>query len=299
MAHNENWDDLHYLLAVADNGSLSGAARQLGVNHATVLRRISAFEKRHRVKLFDRRKNGYLPTSDCQTLLSRLQQLESNVSELENAIKNLGNPFSGRVRVTSTGTICQYFLPRHLARLNLLHPKLEVELLSTNVRLDLAKLDAEITIRPARQLPDDLVGTKACDLVLKIYGAPEYIAKNPSGDKSRHRWLGGSDALDRSPSRNWELEANISNVVFRSDTYISLCQAAELGMGLAMLPCIIGDASNKLIRAGQFDDRLTTHVWVACHRDRAGSARIDALLDFFHDAIVQEKDAFEGCRARL
>ncbi len=294
MMHSSDWDDWQYVLAVMECGSLSGAARSLGVNHATVLRRINAVEACCQLKLFDRRQNGCVPTPDCLDISSQLQGLGQSVQDLELAIRNSGNPFSGKVRVTSTDTICQYILPKHLWRLKGLHPGLAIELLATNRRLDLSEADAEITIRPTMELSDDLAGRQACNLVMEVFGSPEYLRKNNRSRVEDHRWLGLSEVLIRSPVRKWEQEANLQNVVFRSDSFITLAQAAENGLGLAMMPSFIGNASDMLVRAEQFCDRLELGLWVACHQDRAGSARITALLDYFFDAMRADRKLFEG-----
>jgi DNA-binding transcriptional LysR family regulator len=211
MTHN-NWNDWHYVVAVVEQGSLSAAARYLGVNHATVLRRIATFEDLHGVKFFERRQNGYVPTSDCQEILGRMRHLKNSVHELETAVKNLGNPFTGRVGITSTDTICQYILPRHIKRLNMLHSGLKIELSSTNSRLDLTGLDAEITIRPTSNLPGDLIGRRACDIAIEIYGSPDYLAENPSSDLNDHAWLCYVDTPTPTPMKTWEADNNLNNV---------------------------------------------------------------------------------------
>lgn len=294
MTHSINWNDLQFILAVAETGSLSAAGRALGVNHSTVLRRISDFEEKNGCKLFERSPTGYVMTSDSHDVISALRSIEESVFRLERSVTALGSPFAGRVRVTSTDTICQYILPLHIKALNDKHPELEVELFSTNNRLDLSQLDAEITIRPSETLQDGLVGERICDLGFHVYGSPEYLKINQSRSMDGHRWLGVVNPTARSPVGKWEAETKGKNVVFRSDSFATLCRAAEQGMGLCMLPNFIGDSSMGLVYAEHFPEVLTTGVWLACHKKLVGSQRINFLMGYFSRALHKEQNRFSG-----
>ena len=294
MAHNINWNDLQFILAVAQTGSLSAAGRVLGVNHSTVLRRISDFEEKNGCKLFERSPTGYVMTSDSHDVISALRSIEKSVFRLERSVTTLGSPFAGKVRVTSTDTICQFILPPHIKILNDKYPELEIELYSTNNRLDLSQLDAEITIRPSEALQDGLVGERICDLCFRVYGSPEYLKINQSRSIDGHRWLGVVNPTARSPVGKWEVETIEKNVVFRSDSFATLCGAAEQGVGLSMLPSFIGDASTGLVVAEQFPDVLTTGVWLACHKKLVGSQRINSLMGYFSRALQQEQYRLSG-----
>lgn len=298
MTHNIKWDDLQFILAVAERGSLSAAARDLGVNHATVLRRVASFEKVYQVKLFERRATGYVLTPESRHVLASLRGIESSVEELERSIKGLGSPFEGPVRITSTDTFCQLLLMRHICRLQEEHPRIEVDLSSTNNRLDLARLDADITIRPAVELSEDLVGKAVCGLAFKVYGAPSYLQSNRAPEHAAHSWLGISDLLSRSPVGAWQ-EATISDsIVFRADSFLTLRNAAEAGLGLALLPCFVGDLSDILLPVSQFPVSLNTSVWVATHKDMAGSPRMHSLMNWFAEALLDDAPLLNGQLSR-
>ena len=283
MTHRMKWDDLQFILAVADCGSLSAAARQLGVNHATVLRRVKGFEKTYKVNLFERTPNGYLLTSHSKQMLSGLRSVDKTISSLERSLGGLGTPFEGTVRITSVDTICQSFLAPHIKALAELHPNLEIELYSTNYRLDLGNSDADITIRPANELTGGLVGEKTGTMRFGVYGTPEYWEQNPSKDVSKHTWLGASEPLTRSPVGVWQSETLGSHIALRSDSFLTLCEFAKNHMGATMLPRILGEKSKALIPSPQFDFELETNVWVATHPDLATTPRIQTLLRYFID----------------
>ena len=291
--HNVNWDDFRYVLAVADLGSLSAAARALGVNHATVLRRINSFERNLDVELFEKLPVGYRLRPDSAPIMRKLRGIEQSIASTQRSLRGLsGN--AGSVRITSTDSLSQMILPRHVRDLNASNPELQVTLASTNSRLDLAGLDAEITIRPSKGLSEDLEGVMACNLAFGIYGSPDYLEKNPSPEIADHPWLGVSELLARSPVGAWEKENLHFEPVFKADSFLTLGVAAEAGMGLAMLPMFVGELTGKLVLAQQFTTRLTNEIWVAAHPDLFFLNRIKYLISFFVDALRADADLLEG-----
>lgn len=99
------WDDLRFVLSVAEQGTLSGAARVLGVNHSTVLRRVSAFEKDKGVQVFERTGSGYVLTPESRHLLTSLRLIEDQVNGLDRAIARQGLELDGPVRITSSDKV--------------------------------------------------------------------------------------------------------------------------------------------------------------------------------------------------
>lgn len=294
MAHRLKWDDLQFILSVAENGSLSAAARELGVNHATVLRRVAAFEESYGIKLFERRSSGYLLTAQSQYVISSLRTIRQSITSLERSFTGLGSPFHGSIRITSTDTICQEFLIPHVAILSTLYPELEIELLSTNNRLDLADMEADITIRPTLDLPDSLTGKMTGKLVWRIYATAEYWRTNKSKDHSDHKWLGVTDSLLLSPVAKWQVDVLNNQVSHKADSFITLRQFAEQGMGAAVLPVFIGSRSKLLVLSPTFNFKTETDIWVATHRDLANTPRIEALMKYFIDLFKEERELFSS-----
>ena len=294
MAHRIKWDDLQFVLSVAENGSLSAAARDLGVNHATVLRRVAAFEQAYGVTLFERRPSGYALNPQSQHVISTLRSIHQSVASLERSFTGLGSPFHGNIRVTSTNTICHEFLTPHVHVLSQLYPELEIELISTNSRLDLSDLEADITIRPTLNLPEDLTGEIIGKMGLRIYATADYWHKNKSADYRDHNWLGGSKSLLRSPIDYWQIAVLKDKVSHRADSFITLRQMAELGMGPTVLPCFIAQTAENLVCSPLFNFETETDIWVAAHKDLAATPRIQALMQYFIDVFKENKDLFSG-----
>ena len=279
--HNDNWDDIRFVLAVARDGSVSAAARRLGVNHATVLRRIAAFEERYSVQVFDKTPNGYKIPTDKVQIIDASQSVEKAILALERIIEGSQAPLKGTIRLTSTDTLCLTVLPPVVAKMRTEIPEVDVELISSNAQLDLARLDADVTVRPTAQLPDDLVGEKVVELGLAIYKA-----KGAS-----ESWLGLSGAMAESISGKWLADqAGSSGFVAMADSFSSLAELAKLGLGKALLPCVLGDSTERLVRDRPGVLEMSVPIWVASHVDLAEVPRIKRS----RNVICRELRAMSG-----
>ena len=285
LVEQHNWDDLKFILAVAKAGSVNSAAQVLGKNHATVLRRIASFENARGITVFQRSAKGYVVTPKARPIIEALEKVEASVDAMERAIASKEETLEGKVFVTSTDSLCRTILPPIVKGFLELHPKVSLEMIATNSRLDLAKLDAEMTVRPAVALPPDLVGNRAGKLRLGIYGAPKYLSSRNSDKLNEHRWLVTSGVLKHSPVGDWQSRISPDNIAFSSDSFVTLADIAETGLGLAVLPTFIGDASDALSPFQAISIDLQTDIWVAAHKDLFDTPRISELVEFFTDAI--------------
>lgn len=283
--HRENWDDLRFVLAVAQNGSVSAAARVLGVNHATVLRRIAAFEDRHGSPIFDKTPRGYAIARDQGRVIEAAREVESAILAVGRMIEGTQAPLSGVVRVTSTDTFCHVALPPMVAALRKTASNLRIDLICSNAHLDLARLDADITVRPAVALPDDLQGEVGARLGFAIYCTPD----------APKVWLGATGALARARPAVWLKEfVAPESVVGAADSFITLREMAAAGLGCAILPCILGDADPRLMREPMEMPDLAVDIWVASHADLADVPRIRAVREYLVGAMAENRPAFLG-----
>ena len=294
------WDDLRYVLTVAEQGSLSGAARVLGVNHSTVLRRISAFEDKKGLRVFERSGTGYVLTPESRHLLATLRAIEDQVNGLDRALAKQGLELDGPVRITTSDTLATSGLTRHAADFQARHPGAVVELHTTNNYVNFSKMEADITVRPADTLSPELAGERACGLAMQVYATPRYVKENRGTSFSGHRWLGVAPPLTATMVGEWQRQ-NLPEaaIVLRSNSFVDLRDVAESGLGLALLPCCLGDPSPHLVRAESFAETLTTSVWVATHRDMIASAKVQSIVDWFVAAMRGDADLFEGRSAQV
>ncbi len=294
-----NWDNLRYALSVAEKGSIAAAARELGVNRTTVLRRINAFEKSINVRLFERIDSEYTLTPEAEQLLSAARAVSATINELERKIIGRELKLEGVVRVTTTDSLLLSVIGAPMASFTALHPHIHLELVITNSVLNLMRRDADVAIRPSLSPPELLIGRRVCELGFGVYGAHAYLAGNPSRDIASHRWLAADDSMSRSPPGRW-VQANVPDeaVVMRADSFVALQVAAEQGLGLAILPCCIADTSAGLQRVRCESADMTIGLWVLTHEDLRSSARVHAFTEHIARALKAQSEVLAGTASR-
>ncbi|MGI9500448.1 MAG: LysR family transcriptional regulator [Geminicoccaceae bacterium] len=296
MTHRVNWDDLRFVLAVADHGSVASAARQLGVNHTTVLRRVHAFEEAKKFRLFERLPTGYALTAEGEQLVAAARQIDDMVASLERRIAGRDLKLEGVIRVTTTDSFMTSVLPGHLASFRRQHPRIAIELALTNSRLNLTKRDADVAIRPAKELPAPLIGNRVADIGFAVYGGKDYLRTHSAEiDAGGQAWLAGDELLANSPVAGW-MRRHVPNarIAFRADSFVALRHAAAAGLGLAVLPCCLGDADPALVRQNAPVDDLSTGLWVLTHLDLSRAARIRAFIEHMEQALAGDRELLAG-----
>ena len=286
MHMREDWDDLRFVLAVAEHGSVSAAARELGVNHATVLRHVGTFEDRHEVEIFEKTARGYVIHDDKLRVIEAAREVENAMLGVQRIIEGAQAPLRGRVRVTSTDTFCNRVLPPIIREISESNDELHVELMSSNAHLDLSRMHAEITVRPAVKLPDELQGDVACALDFDVYAAPQC----PSD-----RWLGLAGPISRTPASTWMADNITSDqIVASADSFITLSHLAAVGAGQVILPCLIGDGDARLERRRGILPPTSINLWVACHVDLVEVPRIRAVRRKLVDGLRKQAGIISG-----
>jgi len=286
MHSKENWDDLRYVLAVAEHGSVSATARILGVNHATVLRHVAAFETRHKIELFEKTSRGYAVRVDRHRILKAVQDVESSVAAVERAIHGMQAPLRGVVRVTSTDTFCQAVLPDIVTAYQAQESAIRIELVSTSAYLDLSRLNADVAVRPTPELTSDLVG-----VVVAILGFDVFAPINGSSD----RWLAPTGMLTRSVAATWMSEnVKTSKIAGEADSFLTLRELAASGIGQVILPSILGNSDRRLVRRNGILPDLSVNIWVANHADLADVPRIRGVSRMLSEALSADADRLAG-----
>jgi DNA-binding transcriptional LysR family regulator len=292
------WDDLRYVLAVASAGSLAGAARSLGVNHTTVLRRVDAFEKRLGLRLFERLPTGYVLTAGGEELMAAARHIDETVTALERKLAGQDLRLSGTVRVTTTDTLMGSILPEILADFRTSHPGIEVEVAVSNLMFNLTKRDADVAIRPAKDPPETLIGRRVAKIAFAIYGSARYLAKRKTKTLAGHQWVGLDDSLAGTSVAQWmRSQVPASEVTLRTDSLLAMRQAAQAGMGLAALPCYLGDTAPDLVRVHGPIPEMETTLWILTHEDLRQTARIRAFTEFTAQAFGRRRTLLEGAEA--
>ena len=295
MTHRIRWNDLQIVLAVAEHGSASQAAGLLGINHSTVIRRINDFEATHGVKLFERHPTGLKPTRAGHALLDASRPIEGAVLNIEREILGQDLKLEGDIKVTTTDSIADRVIGPHLKSFRDAHSAITINLIVTNTRLDLPRLDADLSVRPSRNPPDDLVGRNVSGMAFTIYAQREAYVSWQQMPESERPWIGVSLALNNSPVGAWMQPIDLNNqIITRGNSFVTLRELAASGLGLTILPCFLGDCDERLIRIEPPIKDIETNLWVLTHRDLRNSARVKALSDHLARGLRRQRDLLEG-----
>jgi DNA-binding transcriptional LysR family regulator len=293
--HRLDWDDLHHLLAVADAGSLLKAARALGVDHTTVLRRLRSFERQLGVSLFTRSPRGYALTAAGEEVASAARAIQDTVIDVERRVAGRDLRPSGLVRVTTTDTLALDVVPRALAAFAKAHAEITLELSTTTAMVDLSRRDADVAVRPATSPPPALLGRRVSGLAFALYAAPRYLEEVPARrDLDRHRWLAPDSSLASSAIARWIARHVKAEPVARADTYTALAHLAAAGLGVTALPCFVGDVRPGLSRVRGVIPELTSELWVLTHADLRTTARVRVLTEHLVATLAAERPLLEG-----
>ena len=252
--NNQNWDDIRYVLAVARHGSLNAAASALGVTHATVMRRIAAFEQRYKCQIFEKSPSGYSVLPEALPVLKSIESVDEAILAVERVIAGADQSPSGQVRVASTDSLCQVILPPIIAKIAKEFPKLRITLLSANVHHDLSRLTADIVVRPAALLDGGLSGQRAAYLSFGAYCDGFAVRK----------WLSLDGALSQSLAAKWMSDhVDPNEITDGADSFLVLREMVANGVGKALLPTVVGDADARLVRLEENNLNVSVPVWVA------------------------------------
>lgn len=291
-----NWDDMRFVLATADAGSLLGAAKRLRVDHTTVGRRIDSAERALSVRLFTRNRVGYTLTAEGERLLGAMRQVEEAVFAVERDAHAQQESLAGTVRLTSPETLGAHYLASRLASFQRQHAGLVIELVPAGEVFDLSRREAEIAIRSFRSDSDGLVLRKVATVRYGVYGSVEYLERRPVGkrpDLSEHPVLSIPPGSSEVEQRWLEHLSPGTTPVFVSPVSSALREAALGGAGLAILPCYLGDSDVRLRQVAMPDPPSET-LWMTVHRDLRKTPRVRAVLDFLAATMKADAALFGG-----
>lgn len=297
--HSWNWDDLRFVLCLAEQKTLVGAARVIGVNHTTVLRRVAAFEKENGVRIFDRMQTGYELTHAGAELVNSARQAKDIISDLSRRLSGNDLRLEGVLRITTCDTLMGSILPELLAGFSKKYPDILLEITTGNFVSNLAQRDADVAIRTGDEAGDSLVGRRIGDVRFGVYGQPDLARGFSANSPTCKRWVVPDFSLGSPMLSQW-LRGKIGDgaIAMKADSLFALRQAAEAGLGLVLLPCYLGDTSSKL-RKIAFDglEGLTSGLWVLTHQDLRSATKVSAFTSFAASHLKQLKPLFEGAKS--
>ncbi len=290
-----DWDDVRYFLAVARGGSVRAAATRLSVNHATVLRRVAQLEGRLGARLFDRLPTGYRMTGAGEDVLGLAEQMEATSNHLETRVLGRDQDVRGLLRVTLTPMLASHLLMPDLAAFARSHPEVEVELLSLDEPVNLTNREADIAIRVVYDryaLPQNLHGLTGPELHGGVYISRDLLTAWRQGNPHRIRWVEESNIGMPDWAHGGEIEA--AEPPFRTNSADAQIAAVREGLGMATLPCFVGDADPTLARAPGAPLKLHGTIWLLTQGETRKTWRVRLLTEFLAERLAMYAPLLAG-----
>ena len=291
-----DWGDLRYVLETVRHGGLSGAARELGVNHATVARRIAAAEAALGAPLFDRRPTGYVPTEAGQDAARAAELFETEHATLSRTIAAREDTLSGPLTVTAPQLMIQTVLAPILGDFARQHPEIRLTALGANATLNLAHREADVAIRIAHDPDPDLVGRRVASQQSTVYAHRDYVADLVASGRTGLDWLRFVH-WEEAPKAVMEAYPD-TKVLMYLDDMVAMIGAVRAGLGATRMACFLGDTDPDLVRVPGLELMPYAPVWVLTHADLRHVPRIAAFSRFVSDALRAQRPTFAGERPR-
>ncbi|MDJ0612894.1 MAG: LysR family transcriptional regulator [Rhizobiaceae bacterium] len=279
-----NWDDYRFFLAVARTGKLSSAGQQLGVDHATVGRRVKALEEALKVHLFDRSPQGYSLTDEGHKLVTMAEGMETSAIAAQSEFSGEADSVSGVVRIGAPEGMATSILAEVAVRLCEQHPKLELQIVAMPRTFSLTKREADIAIAVSAPTSGRLKFRKITDYTLHMYATKEYLANNPPikdlADLQRVRGIGYVSDLIYDKELDYIPLISPDAKPFLTSTSVHVqLEAALANGGLCVLHDFIACKYPQLVRVMPEEVSFTRTFWYIVHEDYAKLHRIRVVSD--------------------
>lgn len=287
-----NWDDTRIFLALTRAPSLRAAARSLGVDQATVGRRLQALEAELGATLFLRAKGGYLLTAAGEAALGAARRMEAAATDLRTRIEGQDESHAGLVRVTSSDSIAIEFLLPAIERLQQRWPGIRVDLEVSPQVLSLSRRQADIAFRNVRPDAPELVVRRVASWPVGLFASAAYLERFgmpvPDDELRGHHLVAYGPALEQRPFPTAaQVPARQARIAMAVNSGLLVRKAVAAGIGLGEMPVHLGEREG-LVRIWPERRRANDHeVWLVMHPDLQRTARVRATAEFLSEALGQ------------
>ncbi len=290
-----DWENLKTLRALSEAKTVRAAAAKLGVHHATVSRRIDQLEETLGARLFDRQPEGLVMTPAAEELVAVAGDFTEQLQASQRRLEGKDAELKGRVVLTMGSPMAETLFAPELPDFADRYPYLDLHIVSTYDVLDLSRREADIAVRLDDDPPPSLVGKRLFSVHQATYASRDYYTRlRDDKDQTIARWIGWGERAER--FHELIQTTNFANApVWGSFDDVNLQLAcANAGLGLAILPCVLADKQENLVRFGSGESEPLFDLWLLTHNDLRHTAKIRAVMDFAERVLRKHKDAFEG-----
>jgi DNA-binding transcriptional LysR family regulator len=287
-----DWNRARAFLATAEEGSLSAAARALGMTQPTLGRQVNALEQELGVALFERAGRGLVLTPGGLELVDHVRAMGEAANRVSLTASGQSQTIEGRICITASEIHAAYLLPPIIAKLRRAEPGIKVEIIASNATSDLRRREADIAIRSFRPTQPELIAQKIKDVPARLYAAKSYLEQ--IGMPTRPEDLNQADFIDFDSTDRLLLGLNelglsltTKNFTIQTENHLVQWQLAKQGLGICIIPEDIGDAE-PLVRQVLPDLKpIVFPLWLTAHRELKTSKRVRLVFDLLASELAR------------
>ncbi|WP_291208145.1 LysR family transcriptional regulator [Hyphomonas sp.] len=290
-----DWNRARAFLVTAEEGSLSAAARALGMTQPTLSRQVDALEKELGLVLFERAGRGLFLTPSGFELLEHVRPMGEAASRVSLSASGQSQAIEGKIRITASEVYSAYLLPPILTKLHASYPGIEIELVASNSPTDLRRREADIAIRSFSSTDPDLIIRKLRDDNAYLYAAETYLSRleglSTMADLARAEFLGFSNTdllMDGLNAHGLNLTKR--NFPITCDSHFVQWELVKRGAGIGVITANIGEHEPLVRRVLPDMAPIVVPMWLATHRELNTSKRVRTVFDFLAAALSRHGD---------
>lgn len=284
--HDLDWQDLRHFAAFARAKSLSGAAKELAVDHVTVARRLAGLERAIGLRLIDRRERIPVLTPDGVRIAAAVAAMERGAEVVSRAVRGTSRAIEGVVTVSAPPTMINALIAPRVGQLRERHPELTLHLAGDKRVVSLARREADVALRLVKPTEPELVAKRLGSFTFELYGQRAYVARTRPRD---HAFVTFDASGAHLPQHAWlERHAGTRPIVLRTNDLESQLAAARAGLGIVVLPHYVAEAIPELVRVPSKLRPIKRELWRVVHEDLRGVPSVRAVMEFL-----------DGCTASL
>ena len=279
-----DWNQLKAFLETADTGSLSAAARKLGLTQPTLSRQVAAIERQMGVTLFERVGKSMSLTPTGLELLEHARAMGAAAEALSLAATGRSQAVGGVVSVSATDAVAAHLLPPMVRRLREQEPGIAIEVIASNALSDLLRREADIAIRHVKPEQPDLIARLIREASASFYASEEWVRIHGhprNADDAAHLAFVGADRSGQYLAylRQHGLPLSEANFSCYAEHSVASWSLVRQGMGIGAMMDEIARDTQGVVRVLDEVPRVRFPIWLVSHRELRTSRRIRVVFE--------------------
>jgi DNA-binding transcriptional LysR family regulator len=287
-----DWNQARAFCATADSGSLSAAARKLGLTQPTLSRQVAALEAALGTTLFERIGKRLVLTDAGLSLVEHARAMSAAAEAMAMAAAGKSKDIQGRVTISATDAVSAYLLPGFVARIREKAPQITLVVVASDSISDLRRREADIAIRHVRPTEPELVARFVGEMTAHFYAAESWLAKN--GTPESVEQLGTLEVLGLEPIEQFSEHLRAADIPLSADQFrvvsdnsVVLWEMARQAVGICIMLQEIAELTPNVVRLLPELPGTPVPVWLVSHRELHTSLRVRVVFDLLAEELIR------------